>query len=195
MSAPAADLVAEAVGAGLAPAVVSGTATLRAVEVPGVGNNVVWLVRDDDVDHPMQAYVGVWPQGAVRRLSDDQPAFFDLAASWGADIRDASTAIAYVRAFLEVTRGPSVLVREIERAADLPWRPGSASEEANRVDFEARDAVEPPLVQRDDGRFHVELTLMVDQRVQRNTFEVGRDGTIESSYRILAADLPLPIAR
>jgi hypothetical protein len=187
--------VAEAVGAGLGPAVVSGTATLRAVDLPGVGNDVAWLVRDDDTDHPMQAYVGVWPQGGVRRLSDDQPAFFDLAASWGADIRDAPTAIGYVRAFLELTRGPGVIVREIERTDDLPWRPGSASEEANRVDFEARAAVEPPLVRREGDRFQVELTLMVDQRVQRNTFEVGRDGTIESSYRILADDLPLPIAR
>ena len=46
-----------------------------------------------------------------------------------------------------------------------------------------------------DGGFHVELTLVVDQRVQRNSFEVARDGSIRSDFRVLAEDLPLPIAR
>ena len=39
------------------------------------------------------------------------------------------------------------------------------------------------------------LTLVVDQRIQRNTFEVGRNGAIDADYRVLAEDLPLPIAR
>ena len=74
MSPPDPASVAEAVGAGLGPAVTAGTAVLRAVPVPGVADEIAWLVRDDDPDHPMQAYVGAWPDGTVRVLSDDQPA-------------------------------------------------------------------------------------------------------------------------
>jgi hypothetical protein len=143
----------------------------------------------------MQAYVGVWPDGAVRLLSDDQPAFFDLVAATGAVIGDPSTALDYVRAFLELTRGPQVIVREVKDVADLRWRPGSVAEEANRARLEAGPPFEPPVVEPADGGYHVELTLVVDQRVQRNVFAVGHDGSIRSGYRVLADDLPLPIAR
>jgi hypothetical protein len=160
-----------------------------------VGDEVAWLVRDDGADHPMQCHVGVWPDGAVRLLSDDQPAFFDLVAATGADIGDPSTAIGYVRAFLEITRGPAVIVRELGDAADLRWRPGSQAEEANRARFEADPPIEPSVVEPSDGGFHVELTLVVDQSVQRNVFDVGRDGSIRAGYRVLADGLPLPIAR
>ncbi|OGO53824.1 MAG: hypothetical protein A2V85_17530 [Chloroflexi bacterium RBG_16_72_14] len=195
MTVPAAARVVDAVGAGLGPAVLAGTAIRRPVPIPGVGEGIAWLVRDDDADHPMQCYVGVWPDGAVRLLSDDQPAFFDLVAATGADIVDPSTALGYVRAFLEVTRGPAVIVREVRDVADLRWRPGSQSEEANRARFEAGPPIEPPVVEPSAGGFHVELTLVVDQRVQRNVFDVGRDGSIRTGYRVLADDLPLPIAR
>ena len=195
MSSPDPASVAEAVGAGLGPAVTAGTAVLRAVPVPGVADEIAWLVRDDDPDHPMQAYVGAWPDGTVRVLSDDQPAFFDLVASAGANIGDPETALAYVRAFLELTRGPGVIVREVRDAGDLRWRPGSTTEEANRARFEAGPPIEPPVAEPSGSGYHVELTLVVDQRVQRNTFEVARDGSIRSGYRVLAEDLPLPIAR
>lgn len=195
MSRPQAQRVADAVGAGLGPAVLSGAAIQQPVPIPGVAADVAWLVRDDDAEHPMQGFVGVWPDGEVRLLNDDQPAFFDLVAATGADIADPQTALGYVRAFLEVTRGPAVIVREIGDIADLRWRPGSAGEEANRARFEAGPPIEPSLAEGNNGGFHVELTLVVDQRVQRNLFDVGRDGSIRSDYRVLAADLPLPIAR
>src|SRR5215207_1951460 len=125
MTRPDAAKVADAVGVGMGPAVLAGTAIRQPVPIPGVGDDVAWLVRDDDADHPMQAYVGVWPDGSVRVLSDDQPAFFDLAAASGAEIADPETALGYVRAFLEVTRGPMVIVQEVAEPTDLRWRPGS----------------------------------------------------------------------
>src|SRR4051812_42312234 len=187
--------LADAVGPGLAPAVLDGSAVVRAVPIPGVAEDIAWLVRDDHADHPMQAYVGVWPDGTVRVLSDDQPAFFDLVAANGANIADPSTALEHVRAFLELTRAPMVIVREIEAASDLRWRPGSEAEEANRRRFEAAGGVEPPVAEAADGGVHVALTLVVDQRVQRNEFDVQRDGSMRTGYRVLADDLPLPIAR
>jgi hypothetical protein len=88
-----------------------------------------------------------------------------------------------------------VIVREVRDAADLRWRPGSSSEEANRARFEAGPPIEGPIVEPSDGGLHVELTLVVDQRLQRNVFDVGRDGSIHTGHRVLADDLPLPIAR
>ncbi len=195
MTRPEPTRLAEAVGAGLAPAVLDGTADLRAVPIPGGADDVAWLVRDDGADHPMQASVGVWPDGAVRALSDDQPAFSDLVAATGTDIADPSTALGYVRAFLELTKGPMVIVREIGDAAELRWRPGSETEEASRRRFEAASPIEPPLATASGDGFHVALTLVVDQRIQRNEFEVGRDGSLRTTYRVIADDLPLPIAR
>jgi hypothetical protein len=96
----------------------------------------------------------------------------------------------YVEAFLEMTRGAMVIVQVVTDLDELRWRPGSSAEEAAKASplADPRDmAPEPP-------GFRVELTLVVDQ-VQRNTFQVGANGEIESSYRILFEGLPLPIAR
>jgi hypothetical protein len=53
-----------------------------------------------------------------------------------------------------------------------------------------------PVAARTTDGFHVELTLVVDQRLQRNEFDVDPDGRItHTSFRVLAERLPLPIAR
>jgi hypothetical protein len=189
------EAVARAVGDGLGPDVLSGTADLLPVVVPGVEQVAVWLVRDDRLDHPLQAYVGRWPDGTVRVLSDDQTAWTELMAAVGVRIEDPGTALGYVRQFLEVTRGPSVIVHEVAGPEDLQWRPGSADEEARRSAFLAEHLFQGPVTGRTDDGFHVELTLVVDQRVQRNAFDVATDGTVRATFQVIAEDLPLPIAR
>ncbi|MFN8197293.1 MAG: hypothetical protein U0R72_03050, partial [Nakamurella multipartita] len=129
------DALAAAVGPGLGEAVQSGSATIEPTPVPGLPGTVVWLVRDDSLDHPLQAYVGHWPDGQVRVLSDDQDAWADLVREVGAHIDTVATALGYVRAFLECTRGAGVPVREITAADELPWRPGSPEEERRRAEF------------------------------------------------------------
>lgn len=189
------DAVADAVGPGLGGGVRSGQAELRPVDVPGVPGTLVWLVRDEQLAHPLQAYVGRRPNGEVTVLSDDQQAWNELMPGAGVHIDGAATALGYVRQFLEITRGPSVLVREVTDPQTLPWRPGSPDEERRRAEFLARGPIDGPIAEAAGDGFHVELTLMVGQRVQRNLFDVGPDGTISASYRVLADDLPLPIVR
>ncbi len=162
--------------------------------VPGLPGRLVWRVRIEDADHPMQTYVGLWPGGTARVLSDDQPAFFDLVSAHHTEIKDPEIALGYVLAFLEVTRGPMVIVRPLSDPADIRWRPGTDDEEARREAFLADSSIRPPSAKRTDDGFHVEAWLIVDQRIQRNTFEVAKDGTISAQFRVVAADLPLPIA-
>jgi hypothetical protein len=190
----AAEAVAQAVWPGL------GTQLLRAAQVeehpvPGTDASCVWLVRAVQLDHPMQAYVGRWPNGQVRLLTDDPEAWMDLIDAVGVSLDDAHVALAYVREFVEVTRGASVLVREVSGPEDLPWRPGSPAEEARRTAFLSNHDIEGPVAEQTAEGFHVELTLVVDQRIQRNMFDVGLDGRITASFRVIATDLPLPIAR
>jgi hypothetical protein len=189
------DALAAAVGPGLGEAVQSGSATIEPTPVPGLPGTVVWLVRDDSLDHPLQAYVGHWPDGQVRVLSDDQDAWADLVREVGAHIDTVATALGYVRAFLECTRGAGVPVREITAADELPWRPGSPEEERRRAEFLGGPPVPEPRAVAQDGGFHVELTLIVGQRVQRNLFDVTAAGVIDASFTVLADDLPLPIVR
>jgi len=189
------EFVAETVGDGLGAGVRNGTAELRPVTVPGVDRSVVWLVRDDHLDHPLQAYVGYWPGGEVRLLSDDQDAWAELMDAAGPHIADAATALGYVRQFLECTRGPSVIVQEVTGPQDLHWRPGSVDEEQRRAAFSAGPAIAGPVVDRGDNGFRVELTLVVGQRVQRNLFDVTPEGRITASFQVIAEDLPLPISR
>jgi hypothetical protein len=143
----------------------------------------------------LQAYVGRWPDGEVRVLSDDQGAWAELIDAVGVQITDPATALAYVRQFLEVTRGPSVIVRELAGLEDLHWRPGSVAEEERRAAFESGARIEGPAAEVAVDGFHVEVTLVVDQRVQRNLFDVTADGLINASFRVLAEELPLPITR
>jgi hypothetical protein len=187
--------IAQAVGPGLGANVLSGSAELLPIAVPGVAETAVWLVRDDRLDHPLQAYVGRWPDGNVRVLSDDQDAWADLIVALGVQIDNPVTALGYLRRFLEVTRGTSVIVREITSQDDLHWRPGSAAEEERRAAFVSGAELEGPVGEVTGTGFHVELTLVVDQRVQRNFFDVTRNGQITASFQVIAEDLPLPIAR
>ena len=78
---------------------------------------------------------------------------------------------------------------------ELRWRPGSSAEEAAKAALLADPPDMAPVVAPAPPGFRVELTLVVDQALQRNTFQVGANGEIESSYRILFEGLPLPIAR
>jgi hypothetical protein len=187
--------IAIAVGEPLASAVLDDEARIEAVDVPGMRESSVWSVTDELGDHPMRLYVGRWPDGSVRLLTADQEAWADLARAVGVHLGNADEARAYVEAFLEVTRGTMVLVEPVTTLDDLRWRPGSDGEEA------AKDALladPPPLstvAEVDGDGFHVELTLVVNQRLQRNSFEVSTNGDIDSSYRVLAEGLPLPIIR
>lgn len=195
MSAIDREAVAAAVGPGLGDGVRRGSAAVLPIPVPGVAPTVTWLVRDDSLDHPLQAYVGQWPAGQVRVLSDDPAAWTALIAFVGARIDSGVTALGYVRRFLEMTRGSAVPVREVNDADELPWRPGSPDEEQRRAEFLAGPPVPEPTVEATDDGFHVELTLLVGQRVQRNLFDVTSVGRIDATFRVLADDLPVPIVR
>ncbi len=188
--------VAVAVGEPLADQVLDGRAALTPVAVPGIKGIVVWRVRGESGPHPWQVYVGVWPGDSMRVLTADQDAWADLVAATGASLVDEADARSYVETFLEVTRGALVIVRPVESLDDLRWRPGSAEEEKARDALLADPPAIAPLLSRTADGFHVELTLVVDQRLQRNLFDVTRTGEItRSSFRVLAERLPLPIAR
>jgi len=188
--------LAVAVGEPLADQVLDGQARVTPEAVPGIEANVVWRVRGESGPHPWQVYVGAWPDGRMRALTADQDAWGDLVAVTGARLVDEAHARAYVETFLEVTRGALVIVRPVGSLDDLRWRPGSAEEEDARAALLADPPAIAPLIARTADGFRVELTLVVDQRLQRNTFEVTRGGAItRTSFRVLAEHLPLPIAR
>ncbi len=189
------DALAAAVGPGLGEGVRRGSAAVLPIPVPGVAQTVTWLVRDDSLDHPLLAYVGQWPDGQLRVLSDDPAGWAALIELVGAQIDSAATALGYVRGFLEMTRGPGVPVREVNGADELPWRPGSTDEERRRAEFLAGPPVPDPIVAATESGFYVELTLLVGQRVQRNLFDLTTDGRVDATFRVLADDLPLPIVR
>ena len=188
--------VAMALGEPLSDAVLDGQASLEAVEVAGVETAIVWRVRDELADHPWQAYVGRWPDGSVRVLTADQDAWADLIRVTGARLTGAEQARAYVLAYLEVTRGAMVIVRPITSLDDLHWRPGSDSEEAAKAALLASPPDLTPVASESGDGFHVELALVVDQRLQRNSFDVSSRGEIVgASFEVIAEGLPLPTAR
>jgi hypothetical protein len=188
--------VANALGEPLGDAVLDGRASLEAVDVLGVDTTIVWRVRDELADHPWQAYVGRWPDGQVRMLTADQEAWAQLVQAVGAHLTDAEQAREYVEAFLEVTRGAMVLVQPVTSLDDLRWRPGSDSEEAAKAALLASPPDLAPVATRSGDGFHVELALVVDQRLQRNSFDVSTSGDItNASFDVLADGLPLPFIR
>lgn len=187
--------VVEAVGEPLAARVLDGAANAVPVATPGLGDDVVWRVVDDLADHPLQAYVGRHDDGSIVLLTDDPAAWDDLVGDVGVHFDDADEALDYVRVFLEATRAPMVFVQEVATPGDVPWRPGTPDEEARRDQLLAAGVVRPPRAEQTPDGFDVTLTLVVDQRVQRNHFTVAPDGTLTSSFEVLADDLPLPVVR
>ena len=188
--------VAAAIGEPLAEDVLDGQAKVAPVAVPGVDGTAVWRVRAESGAHPWQCYVGLWPDGSARMLSADQGAWAGLIAAVGCRLPDAAAARAYIEAFLEVTRGSQVLVRVVTALGDIPWRPGSTQEEAAKAAVLAAPPTVEARAEATTGGFAVELTLVVDQRLQRNSFQLTAAGEItDTSFRVLAEGLPLPIAR
>jgi len=187
--------VAMALGEPLGDAVLDGQASLEAVEVPGVESTIVWRVRDELADHPWQAHIGRWPDGRVRVLAADQDAWADLIRATGARLTGADQARAYVETYLEVTRGPMVIVRPITSLDELRWRPGSDAEEAAKTALLASPPDLAPVATESGDGFHVELALVVDQRLQRNSFDLSPSGEITTaSFEVIADALPLPVA-
>ena len=188
--------VAVAIGQPRGDRVLDGQAQLTPVAVPGIQQTVVWRVRVESGPHPWQLYVGVWPDGSVRVLTADQAAWADLVSVVGAHLDDETDARAYIETYLEVTRGTQVIVQPVSSLADLRWRPGSEAEGAARAALLADPPDLAPETARTAGGFHVELALVVDQRLQRNLFDVTPSGEITcTSFSVLAEHLPLPIAR
>jgi hypothetical protein len=188
--------VAMAVGEPLADQVLEGEARLAPVAVPGIETTVVWRVRGESGPHPWQVYVGAWPDGSVRVLTADQDAWGELVAATGARLEDEAQARSFVETFLEVTRGALVIVRPVGSLDDLRWRPGSDEEDDAKAALLADPPAMAPSVDPTPDGFRVELTLVVDQRLQRNVIDVTRAGEIaKTSFRVLAEHLPLPIAR
>jgi hypothetical protein len=186
--------IALALGEPIGGRVLDGDARVGPVTVPGMSDGAVWAVTDEPGGHPIRLYIGQFPDESARVLTADQSAWDDLVAAVGVHLHSPEQARAYVESYLEITRGAMVIVRAVTSLDQLPWRPGSDGEEAAKTALLAS----PPLLtataaSAGDG-FHVELTLVVDQRLQRNTFDVSPGGSIQSSYRVLAEGLPLPIA-
>ena len=196
MSAPLDPFVAApALGEPLASRFIDGEAIAHPLDIPGIADTVAWSVRDETGPHPIWANVGRLGDGRVLVLSGDQAAWAELARDAGAHLPDAATALAYVKAFLGTTRGTMVVVRPVADIADLPWRPGSPEEEARKA---ALLADPPDLAERADTTpegFHVELGLVVDDRLQRNRFDVTADGAVTASFDVIAEALPFPRAR
>ena len=188
--------LALAVGDPLADQVFDGSAELERVSVPGIDRTVVWRVRGEAGDHPLQVYVGIWPDGRARVLTANQEAWADLVAATGVQLTEADQARSYLETYLEVTRGAMVIVEPVKSLDDLHWRPGSSDEERARADLLANPPDIASVASETDDGFHVELPLVVDQRLQRNAFDVTREGEItHASYEVFADNLPLPIAR
>lgn len=187
--------IGEALDPVLRAGIAGGTAKVTTHRVPGLPERAVWRVLDISEGHPRQAYVGVWPDGKAVVLNDDQDAFLDLVTAFGVEVADPRTALGYVLGFLEVTRGPMVIVMPISDTTEIPWRPGSRDEAERREAFLAAPPIRPASVESTAGGFHVEVWLVVNQRIQLNTFDVARSGAIAAAFRVVAADLPLPIAR
>lgn len=87
-----------------------------------------------------------------------------------------------------------MIVRPVSDPAEIPWRPGSRDEEERRAALLADPPIKPASAEPTGDGFHVEVWLIVDQRIQLNTFEVTGDGKTSAEFRVVAADLPLPIA-
>lgn len=188
--------VAIAVGEPLGEQVLDGQAHLAPVAVAGIEGTVVWRVRGESGPHPWQVYVGAWPDGSMRVLTGDEDAWADLVAVTGARLTTAAQARSHVETFLDVTRGAMVIVQPVTSLDDLRWRPGSPEEEDAKAALLADPPPTAPLLDSSADGFHVELTLVVDQRLQRNLFDLTSAGEItRTSFRVLAEHLPVPIAR
>jgi len=188
--------VAAALGEPLGAQVLDGQAHLAPVAVAGIQETVVWRVRGESGPHPWQVYVGAWPGGSIRLLTADQDAWADLVGTTGVRLTNASQAQSFVETFLEVTRGAMVIVRAVTSLDDIRWRPGSTEEENAKTALLADPPPTTPTVEPTADGFHIELTLVVDQRLQRNSFDLTSAGEItRTSFRVLAEHLPLPVAR
>src|SRR5262249_51392165 len=153
-----------------------GEAQLEPVPVPGMPDGSVWSVTAILGEHPMRVYVGGWPDGSARVLTADQQAWADLATAAGVHLSEAEQARRYVEAFLEITRGGMVIVQPVTSTDELRWRPGSDDEETAKKALLAEPPDMAPVAEDAGDGFHVELTLVVDQRLQRNSFDVTTDG-------------------
>lgn len=194
MTAPSAEALAAAVPEPLSGEVTAGRAEVVEASVAGAARPFLWHVNAHALEHPMGLSVVGDPEGGLAVANDDQAAFVEAAAAAGLRLRSEADALGYVRTFLEATRGPSVLVSVVDDAAGIAWRPGTDAEESRRAAVLAGGEVRPPSVTATADGYRVEVVLVVQQRLQATTLDVTPDGAVQASFRVIADELPLPIA-
>lgn len=166
-------------------------------EAPMLRDGVIYRVEHAGPHHPVLFFLGVTP-GGTEVLTNDLEAFERFAKASGVSLETEKDVLDYVLAFLEVTRDTSTLVYRIDSVDQIRFRPTSTDEERRAQDEfveENRNVIAAPAVSSMGDSSRVEFFVVSGPRVQRNTFDVSPDGTIEPSFEVIAEDLPLTIGR
>ena len=152
-------------------------AKLAPVGVAGMEGTVVWRVRGRVGSTPL---AGLCRRLARRLRAGAHGSTRTPGRNWSAAAGAASQhrcrGTLYIETYLEVTRGAMVIVRPIDSLDDIRWRPGSAEKRTPRRQCWPIRQTTTPLVEAAGDGYHVELTIVVDQRLQRNVFDITAQG-------------------
>lgn len=176
--------------------VVRGGSRLTRVQAPFLKRWQIIRVDYRQTSRPVLFHVAVG-EGQARLLTGAPAAFGEVTAADGVRVTDPAVAAQLARTFVETTRPAGRLTYVVGAVTDIRFRPGLTGAAAARRDQIVKEygsVLAAPAAKASGEGFAAIVYVVQGRALQRRDITVGAGGSVRERTRVLAPDLPVPIA-
>ena len=174
--------------------VAASSAQIMVYATPFLNRFKVYEVTYFTPNRPVAFYVGFVQGEAAFLLTGNPESYINLSRADGVVVSTPEVAIDYITAYLEVTRSMSGSYYIVSSVDELLFRSDlSLSQESEKESFleSYRDEVKHPAARSEKDGFVVTAYTVSEQKLERLSLTVSRNGEIEMHRSVLENELPL----
>jgi hypothetical protein len=145
---------------------------------------------------PILLYLAFAPGAPLYSLAGNPQAYYELAQADGVDLATLDLALNYVTVFLEVTRNMYELVYQVNAVEQIRFLPRLSSEQRRAklaLTEKYQAIITAPNGEVTEEGYVVIAYVVRQQELERHTFKVARNGSMESQRTLIEQNMPVVI--
>lgn len=145
---------------------------------------------------PVLLYLGFAPGLPLYTLAGNPPAYYDMAQADGVELSTLEQAINYITVFLEVTRNMYELVYQVNSIDQIRFLSKLSLTQVQAKEVlttKYRTVLTAPRGAVRDDDYIVIAYVVRQQELERHTFKVRRNGSIECQITVIERSMPVVI--